>query len=87
MHVYTFYYTDNVACNIKSGSDICVSVDKKHHLKLRSCYATWVTSAIEKVKVSNYMVCVYTTNSRYSIMCENTMEAHSLAEAILDHIG
>ena len=87
MNVYTFGNTSNINCNIMAGSDICVSIDKEKHLKLRSCCTTWITSPIENVKVNTYMVRVYTTNSRYSIMCKNNKEAHSLAEAIMDQIA
>lgn len=86
MHVYTFGHTNNADCNIMNGSDICVSVDKEHHLKLRSCYTTWITSKIESVKVNTYIVRVYTANSSYSIMCKNNKDARNLAEAILDHL-
>ena len=87
MHVYTFGGTNNVNCDIMTGSDICVSVDKEKHLKLRSCYTTWITSQIESVKTHTYMVRVYTSNSRYSIMCKNNKDARNLAEAILDQLG
>ena len=87
MHVYTFGNTNNAKCNIMKGSDICVSVDKDKHLKLRSCYTTCITSKIESVKVNTYMVRVYTANSSYSIMCKNNKDAHSLAEAIIDQIA
>ena len=86
MHVYTFCHTNNVDCNIKPSSDVCVGIDKKHRLKLRSCYATWRTSPIEEVKVYDYAVHVHTLNSYYSIMCKTTKEARKLADAILDHL-
>ena len=87
MHVYTFGNTNNAKCNIMTGSDICVSVDKEKHLKLRSCYTTWITSQIQSVKTNTYMVRVYTTNSSYSIMCKNNRDARNLAEAIMDQIS
>ena len=86
MHVYTFCHTNNVDCNIKPSSDICVGIDKKHRLKLRSCYATWRTSPIEEVKVYDYAVHVHTANSCYSVLCENPREARRLADDILDHL-
>ena len=87
MPVYTFCHTNNIDCNINPGSDICVSVDREKHLKLRSCCTTWITSQIQSVKTNTYIVRVYTTNSNYSIMCKNNKEAHELAEAILDQIA
>ena len=87
MHVYTFRHTDNVDCNIKPGSEVCVGIDKKNRFKLRSCYATWRTSPIEEVKVCNHSVHVNTANSCYSILCDTTREARRLADAILDRLN
>ena len=86
MHVYTFCHTNNVDCNIKPSSDVCVGIDKKRRLKLRSCYATWRTSPIKEVTAYGYVVRVITTNSIYSIVCTSVEEAHMLAEAIRDHL-
>ena len=90
MHVYTFCGTNNVNCNIRTNSEICVGIDKKNRLKIRSCYATWRTSPIEEVVVYEDMfsdiVYVYTTNSSYSIACSSIKEAHMLADAIRDHL-
>ena len=87
MHVYTFCHTNNVACNIKPSSDVCVGIDKKHRLKLRSCYATWRTSPVKEVKVYDYAVHVHTVNSCYSILCETRTEAAKLADAIIDKLS
>ena len=87
MHVYTFCHTNNVDCNIKPSSDVCVGIDKKHRLKLRSCYATWRTSPIEEVKVYDYAVHVHTANSVYSILAETRTEAAKLADAIIDQLN
>ena len=90
MHVYTFCGTNNVNCNIRPNSEICVGVNKNGCLKLRSCYATWRTSPIEDVKVYDGffsdIVYVYTANSSYSIACDSIKEANKLADAIRDHL-
>ena len=90
MHVYTFYGTDNAACNIRPNSDICISIDKKQRLKLRSCYATWRTSPIKEIKVFDDMLSkiihIYTANSTYSIMCSSFKEARMLADTIREHL-
>lgn len=87
MHVYTFSSTNNVSCNIKPYSEVCVGIDKKHRLKLRSCYATWRTSPVESVVVTGYTVHVNTLNSRYSLMCASHSEADKLADAIRDQLN
>ena len=90
MHVYTFYGTNNVDCNIRPNSDICIGIDKKNRLKLRSCYATWRTSPIKEVKIFDILIKVvhiYTTNSTYSIICNSNKEAIRLAKAIQEHIA
>ena len=90
MHVYHFLGTNNIDCNIKFNSEICIATDKKNRLKIRSCYATWRTSPIEEVKVYDDVfsdtVNIYTYNSVYSIACDSIEEAHRLAEAIRDHL-
>ena len=91
MNVYHFIGTNNIECNIKPVSEICIAIDKKHRLKIRSCYATWRTSPIEDTKVYNDMfgdiVHIYTCNSVYSIGCASAKEALKLAGMLSKHIS